>query len=179
MTASVSEASRKLSVDLVLEKPGKLQNLVTELTPLSRFKNTVQSRLEAWLSDDPNPAELDRVETLHMPVHINWPLMREVYEFQPKNYEELIAIKGIGPATVRALALIGELIYGEPPSWRDPVKFSFTVGGKDGVPFPVDKKAMDESIEILKTGVEEAKVKKREKLDALNRLRKFVPEDYN
>jgi hypothetical protein len=114
-----------------------------------------------------------------MPVHINWPLMRQVYEFQPGNYEELLSMKGVGPATVRALALIGELIYGEEPSWRDPVKFSFTVGGKDGVPFPVDRKAMDESIEILKSGVEEAKVKKGEKLEAIQRLRKFVPEDYD
>jgi hypothetical protein len=113
-----------------------------------------------------------------MPLHINWPLMREVYEFQPSNYEELLGIKGVGPATVRALALIGELIYGETPSWHDPVKFSFTVGGKDGVPFPVDRKAMDESISILQKGVDEAKLKKTEKLDAINRLRKFVPDDY-
>jgi hypothetical protein len=178
MTSRTSESSRKLSVDLVKEPTGKLQNTVTELTPLARFDSTVQCRLDAWGDKKSDPLEPTRVETLHMPVHINWPLMREVYEFQPKNYEELLGIKGVGPATVRALALIGELIYGEKPSWRDPVKFSFTVGGKDGVPFPVDRKAMDESVEILKAGVEEARVEKREKLDALNRLRKFVPEDY-
>lgn len=179
MTANESETSRKISVDLVNEPTGKLQNLVTELTPLNRFENTLQSRLDSWNSEDANPIEPDRVRTLHMPVHINWPLMREVYEFQPENYEQLLGLKGVGPATVRALALIGELIYGEPPSWKDPVKFSFTVGGKDGVPYPVDRRAMDESIEILKSGVEEAEMEKREKLDALVRLRKFVPEDYD
>ena len=52
------------------------------------------------------------------------------------------------------------------------------MGGKDGVPYPVDRKAMDESIEILKSGVSEAKLKRGEKLDAIQRLRKFVPEDY-
>ena len=76
-----------------------------------------------------------------------------------------------------ALALTGELIYGAAPSWNDPVKFSFAVGGKDGVPFPVDRQAMDQTISYLLQGVEEAKVKKREKLEAVQRLRAMVPED--
>jgi hypothetical protein len=179
MTAKHSDASRKLSVDLACERPGILENEVTKLLPLERFESTLQSRLDTFMPGAPEPAEPAGANTLHMPVHINWPLMRQVYEFQPSNYEELLAMKGVGPATVRALALIGELIYGEEPSWRDPVKFSFTVGGKDGVPYPVDRKAMDESIDILKSGVDEAKLKKREKLDAIQRLREFVPEDYD
>jgi hypothetical protein len=183
MTAQLSTASRKLTVDLVRDSPAKLQNMALELAPLARFDNTVQARLDNWNGGNGSSTkqkilEPGREPLLHMPVHINWPLMREVYEFQPSNYEELLGIKGVGPATVRALALIGELIYGEHPSWRDPVKFSFTVGGKDGVPFPVDRTAMDQSINILKSGVEEAKIKQPEKLDAINRLRKFVPEDY-
>ncbi len=75
------------------------------------------------------------------------------------------------------MALTGELVYGEEPSWRDPVKYSFAVGGKDGVPFPVDRKAMDDAIRYLEKGVEEAKLKKREKLEAVQRLRALVPED--
>lgn len=178
MTATESDASRRLSVDLSCEPTGKLQNAYTELLPLERFESTLQARLDSFMPDAPDPTEPVRVNTLHMPVHINWPLMRQVYEFQPSNYEELISMKGVGPATVRALALIGELIYGEEPSWKDPVKFSFTVGGKDGVPYPVDRKAMDESIAILKSGVDDAKLDRREKLDAIQRLRRFVPEDY-
>jgi hypothetical protein len=112
-----------------------------------------------------------------MPTRINWNVMREAYEFQPKDYEKLISIKGVGPKTVRALALVSELVYGEPPSWRDPVKYSFAVGGKDGVPYPVDKEAMDESIDIIKRGIEEARVGKNEKLRAMKRLREFVPPD--
>jgi hypothetical protein len=100
-----------------------------------------------------------------------------VYEFHPTDYEQLLSFRGVGPSTVRALALIGELIYGVEPSWRDPVKFSFTVGGKDGVPYPVDRKAMDRSIQVLREGVEEAKLGKSEKLEAMQRLRRFVPED--
>ena len=42
----------------------------------------------------------------------------------------MLALRGMGPRTVRSLALIAELVYGEPPSWKDPLKFSFAVGGK-------------------------------------------------
>ncbi|MEM1757750.1 MAG: DUF763 domain-containing protein, partial [Candidatus Bathyarchaeia archaeon] len=69
-----------------------------------------------------------------------------------------------------------ELISGEKPSWRDPVKFSFAYGGKDGVPYPVNKRAMDESIQILRKAVEEAKIGDRDKLRAINRLRALIPD---
>jgi hypothetical protein len=75
------------------------------------------------------------------------------------------------------LALIAELIYGERSSWKDPVKYSFAYGGKDGVPYPVDRKAMDESIRMLKQAIEEAKVGDKEKMRSLQRLRRFVPDD--
>ena len=114
-----------------------------------------------------------------MPRNINWETLARVYEFQPSNYEELLSFKGVGPATVRGLALVAELIYGEEPSWEDPVKFSFAYGGKDGVPYPVDRKAMDESIEILRQSVEEAKIGETEKLQSLQRLRRYVPSNAN
>jgi hypothetical protein len=96
--------------------------------------------------------------------------MKEIYDFQPKNYEEFLSIKGVGSNIVRALALISDLIYGEKPSWSDPVKYSFAFGGKDGVPLPVDRIAMDESTEIIRTGVKQAKIGKKDKINALKRL---------
>ena len=83
-------------------------------------------------------------------------------------------MKGVGSNTVRALALISDLIYGEKPSWQDPVKYSFTVGGKDGVPFPVDRKAMDEATDIIKTGVRQAKIGEKEKIHAIKRLQMLL-----
>lgn len=112
-----------------------------------------------------------------MPKSINWKTIKELYDFQPKNYEELLAVKGVGPATVRGLALVAEIIYGEKPSWKDPVKYSYAYGGKDGVPFPVDRKAMDKSIEILKQAVEEAKIGDKDKMHSLQRLRIFIPQN--
>jgi hypothetical protein len=134
--------------------------------------------LDEWLHTDADePAGKRAAEFLSMPVNINWKVLRRVYEFQPKNYEELLAFRGIGPAAVRGLALIAELIYGAKPSWKDPVKYSFAYGGKDGVPFPVDRKAMDESIDMLRQTIEEARIESEEKMLSLQRLRKFVPRD--
>ncbi len=166
MTSQDSEDSRKISVDIINDNPNKLKKYLIAKRP------NFQETLDAWTTG----LNLQDI-TLTMPTKINWSSLREAYEVQPKDYEELIALPGIGPAAVRALALIGELIYGTEPSWKDPVKYSFTVGGKDGVPYPVDRENTDRITEVIKQGVSEANLGNREKLDALQRLRRFVPGD--
>ncbi len=166
MTSSESSETRKVCVDIVRDS---LKNLKRDWGLLT--KGNLQTSLEEWK----NSMEKQRIELLDMPRNINWGLMRKIHEFQPKNYEELLSIRGVGPKTVRALALISDLIYGAKPSWKDPIKYTFAVGGKDGVPFPVDRKVMDESIEILRLGIEEAKIGNDEKLKALRRLRNIIP----
>ena len=73
-------------------------------------------------------------------------------------------------ATIRALALVSELVYGVRASVRDPARFSFAHGGKDGHPYPVDRRTYDRSIEALRAAVERAKLGRWEKLEALRRL---------
>jgi hypothetical protein len=68
---------------------------------------------------------------------------------KPKNYESLLATEGVGPKTIRALALIAELIYGAKPSYQDPARYSFAHGGKDATPYPVDLNTYDKTIEIM------------------------------
>jgi uncharacterized protein len=173
MTARESEASRKVSVDLAKEPTRKLIRLAQDVTfPAERQQQTLWQWLPAAQS---NPQQL--LETLNMPRNINWTALSQAYETQPNNYEELLSIKGVGPATVRGLALIAELVYGEKPSWKDPVKYSFAYGGKDGVPYPVNREAMDQSIQILKEIVQATKIGDKEKTRALQSLRRFVPED--
>lgn len=93
-----------------------------------------------------------------------------MYDVKPRNYEELIAIKGVGPAAVRALTLVAELVYGARPSWKDPVKFSFTHGGKDGVPYPVDRRTYDKSVKILMDAIQGAEIERETRSKALRRL---------
>lgn len=61
--------------------------------------------------------------------------LRKVTEQAPRNFEHLLAIKGVGPKTIRALSLISELIYGAKPSYKDPARYSYAHGGKDGIPY--------------------------------------------
>ncbi|MGQ9641123.1 MAG: DUF763 domain-containing protein [Candidatus Bathycorpusculaceae bacterium] len=172
MTAKESENCRKASVDIAKEPAKKVMRMLLSIRPV------YQKSLQEWLPKTAQtPWKEYPIDTLSMPANINWKALQEAYEFQPRNYEELLAFKGVGPATVRGLALIAELIYGEKPSWKDPVKYSFAYGGKDGVPYPVNREAMDESIQILKKAIEEAKVGEKEKIQSLQRLRQFVPEN--
>lgn len=82
--------------------------------------------------------------------------------------------KGFGPKKIRALALISDLIYGKKASWNDPVKYSFTHGGKDGFPYPVDKEVYDNSIITIKNAIHESKVDNKIKLNAIKRLETFL-----
>jgi hypothetical protein len=173
MVAHSSEAARKASVDLSKEPTRKLMSLIQ-----SAAKPLNQTSLQNWLPKTADPWHQTQT-TLNMPRNINWDTLARLYEFQPSNYEELLSVKGVGPATVRGLALVAELVYGEEPSWEDPVKFSFAYGGKDGVPYPVDRKAMDESIEILRQTVQESRVGEKEKLQSLQNLRHLVPVNAN
>jgi hypothetical protein len=100
--------------------------------------------------------------------------LQMAYELQPESYEDLVALRGLGPKRIRALSLISELIYGAAPSWRDPARFSFAHGGKDGTPFPVDRETYEASIRSLHEAVEGAILEKREKYEAIKRLKNYA-----
>lgn len=152
---------------------GRALNMVAEESEECR-KTSVD-----LIKDDPNNLKkyllLDKNHEIDLK---NYKPLINAYEFQPKNYEELVAVKGLGAKSIRALALISKLVYGAEPSWKDPVKFSFTHGGKDGYPYPVDRETYDKSIEILKTATENAKIEDKEKLYALKRLKDFIPKEF-
>ena len=171
MTARESGGCRERSVDVAKEDPRRVARMLKSIRP------SYQRSLKEWIKcGSLQDAGGYVAEFLSMPLTVNWKALKKVYEFQPRDYEELLGIRGVGPATVRGLALISEIIYGEKPSWRDPVKYSFAFGGKDGVPFPVDRRSMDESIRILRDAIEQARIGDRERLRSLKRLRRLIPE---
>jgi hypothetical protein len=100
-------------------------------------------------------------------------VMSKVNEENPKTFEELLLVKGLGEKTLRALALLANIIYGEALSFKDPATFSFAHGGKDGYPFPVDKEAYDKSIEVIKVAIDHARIGDMEKFNALKRLKEI------
>jgi len=128
--------------------------------------------------------EIQRLQTLSLPSHHQVSvsdihpksiekILLKTYERKATNFEELLSMPGVGAKTLRALTLIADLAYGTAASWKDPVKFSFAHGGKDGHPNPVDCKLYDDSVEFLRRTVERALIDKNEKENALKRLQRL------
>ena len=97
-------------------------------------------------------------------------VLHMAYERGIDNFEDLLMLKGVGPRTLKSLALVSEVIHGDSSRFDDPARFSFAVGGKDGVPHPVDTESYDETIEILQDSVEKSKLGYNDKSKALKRL---------
>jgi hypothetical protein len=106
---------------------------------------------------DVTPQPIDRV-------------LQKTYEAAPGAFESLLGLEGVGARTIRALSLVSEVIYGAAASTRDPARFSFALGGKDGTPFPVDRAAYDKTIEVLHAAVNRANIDRSERVRALKRL---------
>lgn len=157
LVAKESEEVRKVSIDLIKDNPAHLKKYIIDAKQIS---------LTTFLNE--------KVKYLSLPWRINWQALYRAYELQPKNYEELIEIRGIGPATTRALALVSKLIFGKEPSWKDPAKYSYAHGGKDGVPYRINTKRMEKTTEILEDAIRNAELGRREKIEALRRLSEFI-----
>ncbi|MCX7778764.1 MAG: DUF763 domain-containing protein [Patescibacteria group bacterium] len=153
-------------LNLVAKESEKTRKISTEI---------VRAPFQNFLKD------FKKIRVLNMPKYHWIPLKPEgekrmiknlfiAHEKQPKNYEELVSYQGIGPKTLRALALISELIYGAKPSFHDPVRYSFAHGGKDGTPYPVNKKQYDQSISILERALCRAKISNLDKTKTLKIL---------
>ena len=88
----------------------------------------------------------------------------------PTDFPELLLTPGVGARTVRALAMVAEVVHGAPYRFTDPARFSFAHGGKDRHPFPVPLRVYDETIRVLKSAVGKARLGRDEELGALKRL---------
>lgn len=96
------------------------------------------------------------------------------HEKKPADFEELLLLEGLGPRTLQSLTLVSEVIYGTPSRFKDPARFSFAHGGKDGHPFPVPTKVYDETLATLNTAIYKAKIGQSEKNEAIKSLTKIA-----
>src|ERR1700716_4367054 len=88
----------------------------------------------------------------------------------PVDFPELLLTPGVGARTVQSLAMVAEVVHGAPYRFRDPARFSLAHGGKDRHPYPVPIKVYDETIRVLKSAVQNAKLGRDEEIQALKRL---------
>ncbi len=103
-------------------------------------------------------------------------VIKRASEIAPKDYEELLLVKGMGRATLRSLAFVSSLIYDKELAYRDPIAFAYNLGGKDGIPFGVPRKTYDEVIESMEHIIDSAKVETRDRYYILKRLSKSLAE---
>jgi hypothetical protein len=148
--------ARERSVELVQDNPLRLQKYFTGQTTL----------FDSGFFRLPERHEILKCDLSKK----DWEMLERAYEIQPKNYEELVSLNGMGKKKLRALALVSKLIYGTGLDWKDPVKYSFAHGGKDGYPFPVDRESYDNTIRFLRDAVDGAKLEAKEKNAAMVRL---------
>ncbi len=132
---------------------------IKEVVSLQENINSLPRRHQILLSDV-NPKYLDKI-------------FLTTYERKPNEFLQLLHMDGVGKKTIRALALISDLIYGEKVSFRDPARFSFAHGGKDGYPYRIKLEEYQKSIDILDAVVKEAKLQRTDKIKALRRLHRF------
>lgn len=97
-------------------------------------------------------------------------MLKAASDLSPESYAELMKIKGIGRKTLRSLAIISSLIYGEEIYKRDPISYSYNIGGKDGIPYRISLKRYDDVIRNLEDMVSGSKIDKYEGHRVLKRL---------
>jgi hypothetical protein len=101
-------------------------------------------------------------------------VLATAYEKEPRDFASLLLTENLGPRTLQTLSLVAEVIHGTPTRFSDPARFSFSLGGKDGHPFPVPLKTYDESIGVLRDAVDRAKIGDTEKIEGLKKLDRLV-----
>ncbi len=168
---------RELLVDLVNERPTKVLSeykkaraILEGYVPLDSYVNSYKVKVSKELKMIYlRPVDERRIQTV----------LQELYETSPRSMEEVL-LNGLGPSTARALYLIADLIYNEPPSYEDPVKvpydplkYALAHGGKDGAPYPVNRTVAYEVITTLEDIVQRAKLESNNKEFALRKLREL------
>ena len=158
MVAEEAEPSREASVEVLRIDPQKVLAEVDTSAPLFMPAH------HPVLAEDVDMGRLGKI-------------LRIAHEAQPENFEGALGLPGVGPKTIRSLALIAELIFNAPVSRRDPATSSYAHGGKDGHPFPVDRDLYDRNIAVLEDAVAKSGVAPDDKDSALRRLARFVREE--
>lgn len=158
LTAPTSEASRDAMVEVARMEPRHFEHEVGVVRKLR-----MPGRHEVLLAD----VSSERFHSIRL----------KTYEAAPTHFDDLLGIRGVGPGTLRALALLGQVVFGARPCFDDPARYSFAHGGKDGFPYPVARARYDRSIDFLEDAMARAKVGNKQRLDALRRLERFLRQD--
>lgn len=168
--------SRKVVLDLVRER-------TTNVVKYMRVVNAVIKGSKPLFGELPRHIVKDI--PYYKPIKLTGNLLKvlnEAYEVRPSSFPELLLETKVGPETIRALSLISELIFREPPPLRDieiysPFKYAYTMGGKDGVPYPVKTELAEKVLKELYEIVKAAELEHKDRLRAFRALSRLAPPD--
>lgn len=150
LVAKESKPAQEVITQLMNEKPDKVLKLWNE----------VSLKLPSYHPITPKEIRPENLKTI----------LLKTYEAPPKDFQGVLLKEGVGSKTLRALTLISELVYNTPASIKDPARFSFAHGGKDGHPYPVDRENYDKTIELLEKAIKNAKLGRREEIETLKKF---------
>ena len=154
-------------LNLVDQDAGNLRNHMVALTQ-DRPKEVIEAIRSLDLPDRHDVQKSD-VNLTRLGSVLNLAYNRDIEQF-----DDLVMMHGVGPRTLKALAMASEVIHGDATRFEDPARFSFAVGGKDGRPHPIDEKSFDETVSMLQNSVDSAKLGDKDKSAALKRLHKVA-----
>ncbi len=165
---------KNLTINLVSKESKRAKDTITQLSN-QKPQNTLKDLrlLKDCQQKSHRLPERHHIKITDMDFTRLKKIFTHTYDIKPENFEALLSVKGVGPKTIRSLALISELVYGEKYSIKDPARFSFAHGGKDGIPYPVDREGYNQSIDILHRAVKDAKIGLAQKTEAIRRLKNF------
>jgi len=161
--ASVTGINQGLILNLVDEDAEMTQNAVLDIStehPGRMMKEILKLVLPGHHEVTAKDVDLKRLAAVIALAH----------ESEIKDFESLLLTPGLGPRTLQSLVLVSEVIHGTPSRFKDPARFSFAHGGKDGHPFPVPTKVYDETIDFLNKSVDKAKIGLTDKQQAFKKL---------
>lgn len=186
LVSGQNQATRLASVEICREKPGEIKKVFDAIVnQRTEQKRQVPYQLSLFEDEPESNASMEKSllnqsrPILTMPADHRIPspryldkILYKIYDKPPETYEGLLELKGVGPGTLRALAMVAEITHGAQPSFHDPVRYAFAHGGKDRHPFPVQRKQINHSLTVLRKAIENGKMGEKDKLQSLRRLAK-------
>jgi hypothetical protein len=171
LTAKKSLANRENIIEIATDK----KTLQYEVKRLIK-KTTNQQLTLLDLSDHEFYSEKTVRETFTPRLEQS---VKQIIQKPINNFTDILMTEKVGPKTIRALSLIAELVTGAKPSFEDPVRYTFAFGGKDGIPYPVDRKTYDQTIDLIEKAIKKSKLGYFEKEKALKRTANLIKKNYH
>lgn len=167
LTAKKSLANRQGIIEIISDK----KTLQYEIKRLIKKTNDREQQL-TFLNLSNRDFSTSKIITENFTPRLEQSI-NQIVQKPINNFTDVIMTEKVGPKTIRALSLIAELITGASPSFEDPVRYTFAFGGKDGIPYPVDRKTYDQTIEVIEKAIKKSSLGYFEKEKALRRAEKL------